>query len=357
MVHTRNVPVSVSMAAPDCRQLPELTEANPPVSVIIPVSRPEQAGPTLASLLRQRYGGEMEIIVAGPAASDLARHWPVVPVTYTRTARDPHEAETSGTVFFGDGHVISQARNLAALRARGAVLLFLDDDCIVAEDWVERNVRALQEPGIGAVGARVRSPALAAQPATSGRWRVRTRTFFARCTDFTNFGYYQHGHRMDQPVAGASMGVLRTAFAAVGGFDISLCTSEDMDLSFRLQKHGYRTVYCPDIVVWHDHHRDTLGKFLHYNYTRGLAAGLTTKIAHRDRGLKNRLLSSVRFPPLFLLLLPFIATAATASIVALNLGENWDVLLYAPFILLGKLTYEFAVFRQLIAPVSAKEES
>ncbi len=305
---------SALLTATDSVQRSILDATYPLVSVIVPTSRPEQAIQTLESLSHQRYAGEIETIVVGSIADELAHHWSAIPV-------NPGPIYEPG-----------KARNLGVVHATGGVLLFLDDDCTVAEDWVERNVRALQQSKIDAVGARIRS---------------QSRSFFARCTDFTNFGFYQHGHSTEGPVASASMGVLREVFHAVGGFDEILRSGEDMDFCYRLRKQGYRTIYQPDIIVTHDHRRDSLSKILHYNYAHGLAGGLETKIRHRDSGLKNRLLFSVRFPPLFLLLLPLIAAIATAHIVAINIGENWNVLLYVPFIFLGKLAYELGIFRQL----------
>lgn len=308
---------SALLTASDSVQCPIPGATYPLVSVIVPASRPEEALQTLESLSRQRYAGEIETIVVGSIADELTHHWSAIPVN-TGPIYEP-----------------GRARNLGAAHATGNVLLFLDDDCTVAEDWVERNVYSLHQPRIGAIGARIRG---------------KSRSFFAHCTDFTNFGSYQHGRSTEGPVASASMGVLREVFHAVGGFDENLRSGEDMDFCYRLQKQGYRTIYQPDIIVTHDHRRDSFSKLLRYNYTHGVAGGLKTKIRHRDSGLTNRLLFSVRFPPLFLLLLPFIAAMATARIVVANTGENWNVLLYIPFIFLGKLAYEFGILRQLTLP-------
>lgn len=300
----------------EAEQGPDKAEASPSVSIIVPASRLELASQTLVSLSRQCYAGKLEIIVVGALAPELAQRWPVIPVN-------------PGCIYEP-----GKARNIGVAHATGEVLLFLDDDCTVTADWVERNVQALRQARVGVVGARIRG---------------KSHAFFARCVDFTNFGYYQHERMMDGPVASASMGVWRPVFHLVGGFDETLRSGEDMDLCYRVQKHGYRTVYQPDIVITHDHRRDTLGTLLRYNYTHGLVGGLHTKIQHRNMGLKNRLLASVRHPGLFLLLLPLIALLATMRIMVLNMRENPRVLLYAPFILLGKLAYEFGIFRNMLA--------
>jgi glycosyltransferase involved in cell wall biosynthesis len=300
----------------DLEQSQTMATTAPSVSIIVPVSRLELASQTLASLARQSYAGEVEIIVVGAIACELAQQWPVTAVHV------PH-FDTPG-----------KARNLGAARARGEVFLFLDDDCLVAHDWIAQNVHALQMPHSGVVGARICGT---------------SRSFFARCVDFTNFGYYQQRRPKDGPVASASMGVWQRAFQAVGGFDETLSSSEDIDFCYRVQKQGQRTAYRPEIVVSHNHQRDTLGKLLRYNYRRGFAGGLATKIEHRDVGLKNYLLYRVRFPFVFLLLLPLIALLATVQTVAVNVNDDPSVLFYAPFILLGKVAYESGIFRRMVA--------
>lgn len=297
------------------KALPANINADPSVSVILPVSRLELAAQALKSLARQRFAGTIETIVVGTIADELARAWPVLPVTL--------EALSSP----------GRARNLGVAHASGDILLFLDDDCIVAEDWVERNVRALQRPGVGVVGARICG---------------KSRAFFARCVDYTNFGYYQQEYPVDGPVASASMGVWRSVFQAVGGFDEIMRTGEDMDFCYRVQKQGYRSFYQPEIVVLHDHRRSTFGQLVRYNYSHGFSGGLTTKIQHRDVGLKNRLLFLARSPWLFFFLFPLAALLATAQVTLVNLRESPRVLLSTPFIFSGKLAYEFGIFRYLL---------
>lgn len=296
----------------------------PVVSVIVPAARAEQAAHTLESLSCQRYPGKIEIIVVSPAADALARRWPIIPV----------KPVTMGYP--------GAARNLGATHATGEVLLFLDDDCTAADDWVERNVQALAQPGTGAVGGRIRG---------------KSRAFFARCTDFVNFGDFQHKRAIEILLAAASLGVRRTVFDAAGGFEETKPYGEDIEFSHRVQHLGYHTIYQPDICVLHDHRRDTLGKILQYNYRNGYITGLAAKLRHKQSGLRNRLLYMVRSPFVFLLCLPAIAAAATARIVLMNVRDNREVLLYAPFILLAKLAYELGIFRNLMLTMAPPQDT
>jgi GT2 family glycosyltransferase len=202
---------------------------------------------------------------------------------------------------------------------------------IVSESWIARNVLVLQEIGTGTVGVRM-----------PGTWT----TYFARCADFTNYGHYQHKHTTDQVTGSGSMGIARSLFMQLGGFDESLDVGEDIDLCARVRHLGYRTRYCPEIVAVHDHQYVTLRHLLSYNYQHGRRTDLRYKI-RRQRDLKNRLLALVCSPGVFLLIFPFIALAATLHIVILNISESGNILVYAPCIFLGKLVYEYGILVRL----------
>src|SRR5215831_12146202 len=108
------------------------------VSVIIPYSKPDVAEVALEKLVHQTYPADLtEIIVVGPGSRPLANRWPI-------KAIDTHPIFYPG-----------EARNIGAAAAAGDYFLFIDDDCEAAPDWIEQNIRELEQPTIGAVGGQI----------------------------------------------------------------------------------------------------------------------------------------------------------------------------------------------------------
>ncbi|MFF2834278.1 glycosyltransferase family 2 protein, partial [Cellulosimicrobium cellulans] len=71
------------------------------------------------------------------------------------------------------------------------------------------------------------------------------------------------------PGTGAgTMGIRRAVFEEAGGFDESLVTGEDVDLSWRVQLAGHRLVHHPEIVL-HVRKRDGLRAVFRQAYAYG----------------------------------------------------------------------------------------
>ncbi|MBA2333286.1 MAG: glycosyltransferase family 2 protein, partial [Actinobacteria bacterium] len=102
-------------------------------TVVIPTrNRPDALGACLDAISRQTIAAELEIVVVDDGSREAARVAEIVTVhpgaILIRTA-------AAGP---------SSARNVGAASARGALVLFTDDDCRPAADWAERLVDALR---------------------------------------------------------------------------------------------------------------------------------------------------------------------------------------------------------------------
>jgi GT2 family glycosyltransferase len=138
---------------------------------------------------------------------------------------------------------------IAALRNRGAaaaptgVLAFIDADCLLCPGWRASVARVLSDPAIGAVGSYYDIPPDATWVETAW-WSFRPR----------------HEHRTSFLISGNFV-VRKAAYDAIGGFDESLITDEDTDISRRLVAAGTVLVEAPTVRVIHLGNAKTLAHF------------------------------------------------------------------------------------------------
>ena len=291
-------------------------ESLPLVSVIMPFSRPLLAKAVLEKLMRQTYpAGLTEILLVGATSKSLAELYPIKAI------------ETPPIYYPGI------ARNIGARSAAGTYLLFLDDDCEPAPDWIEQNICILEGTDFGAVGGQIAG---------------KSKAFFARCVDFSRFGFSQSNKAAVTWVCSASLGVQRSAFEQVQGFNEELRSEEDIDFCYRLMQAGYKTAYHPAIKVRHDHRRASFLALMHYSYFYGRVSGLYVKRLYAQMSLRNAILTRLQHPLLYPLVIIPISLGATVNIVRLNIREYPVVMLYAPFIFLSKAATHIGIWLWLL---------
>ncbi len=288
----------------------------PFVSVIIPFSKVDVVESAIEKIISQTYPADrVEILVVGPQSRGLAARYPIRAI------------ETHPIYYPGE------ARNIGARAATGEYFLFLDDDCEPASDWIEQNVHALEPENVGIVGGQIAG---------------KSQEFFARCVDFSRFGFCQSSRPMECAVCSASMGVKRAAFEGVEGFNETLRSEEDMDFCFRVLKQGYKALYEPAIKVRHNHRRNKFSILMRYSYFYGRVSGLYVKRLHPEMSVRNALLTKVQNPLLYPLVMIPIALGATLNILRVNLREFPQVVLYSPFIFLSKVASHIGIWQWLL---------
>lgn len=127
------------------------------------------------------------------------------------------------------------ARNVGAEHAKEPGLLFVDDDDVVHRDYVAAMSAALDDSEL--VAARVDIESLNS-PALTHRWGMMQAD-----------GPMTHHEFLPWSIS-AALGVRRTTFDLLGGFDVSLPICEDTDFSWRAQLDtGARIAFVPDAQV------------------------------------------------------------------------------------------------------------
>jgi GT2 family glycosyltransferase len=207
------------------------------VSVIIPThNRHDKIVETVAGLRGQTLPAtDYEIIVMDDGSTP--------PVVLAGELENPN-----CRVIRLEGIERSAARNAGATLAQGHILLFLDDDIAVKENFLATHLRAHEEwPGALVVGA-IHLPAevlktpfgrfrqnLELNAVPQERGLVAARNF---CT-------------------AANMSIYREQYFDLGGFNSAIRSSEDQELALRHTARGGQIVFIPEAdTVHYDHSLD-----------------------------------------------------------------------------------------------------
>ena len=131
------------------------------------------------------------------------------------------------------------ARNRGIQAAQGAILAFMDADCIPAVTWLEAGVRALEEQSAACGGGRI---------------------VFTYKSDRPNvYEYFDSARKLKQEsyvrnagyAATANFFARRRLFEEYGLFRSDLVSGGDYEFGRRVTVQGEKIVYIPDAVVRH----------------------------------------------------------------------------------------------------------
>lgn len=214
------------------------------VTVVVPVYNAmrflPQTVPALLEALAAHRAAELVIVDNG--STDGSPQWVAGHAAAARQLARP-------------GATISALRNAGAQAGTGALLSFVDADCVVPPGYFVTAERVMMDRAIAGCGSRYLLP-------ENPHWVERV---------------WQHLH--DEPehgqaiyVPAGNFVVRRSAFQAVGGFREDLVTGEDADLGLRLTERGYVIRQSPEVSVRHLGNPRSLAAF--YRKQRWHALGM-----------------------------------------------------------------------------------
>lgn len=231
-------------------------------SIIIPVhNKAEFTFQCLRSLLREIDFDDTEVIVVNNASTDETRQVLSFLGDYVRVI----ENETN--LGFVD------ACNVGAAAARGAHLVFLNNDTAVLPGWLDHLLETIEgDDSIGAVGSLFLYPDWRIQEAGAIIWRDGAAFHYGwgKALDDRRFTF---AREVDY-CSGASLLIRRDLFERLGGFDRRYAPAyyEDADLCFGVRSLGYRVVYQP------------ASRLIHYE---GATAGTDTRTGFKHFQIVN----------------------------------------------------------------------
>jgi GT2 family glycosyltransferase len=183
---------------------------------------------------------------------------------------------------------LSQARNFGMLNARGALLAFVDDDCLVDPQWLNdarQHWRAL--PPDFLAGGRVRLADSADLPFT-----IKDVDVAQKFTPDVHPGGFVQGCNFILPRGTAQrIGLFDPRFGAGARFR----AGEDTDFIIRAHGLGIEVHYVPDMLVLHRHGRRSYDEILRLNCAYAYANGaILAKHLFNHRWLARHLLWTIR---------------------------------------------------------------
>jgi GT2 family glycosyltransferase len=154
---------------------------------------------------------------------------------------------------------VGSGRNAAAALARQRFapthLLFLDNDIVVAPGFVRALLAPFREdPTVAQVQSKLRLLHDPARLNDGGGCRIEWWWGRTSPVGFGELDQGQHDSRRPCVACGGAMMVRATQFDQLGGFDpiFDPFGPEDLDFSLRLQKAGYKALYVPEAVGYHE---------------------------------------------------------------------------------------------------------
>lgn len=243
----------------------------------------------LYSVQKACVGLEAEIIVVDNCSTDGSREFlePVFP----------------GVKFIwnSNNEGFAKANNRAIAVAKGEYILFLNPDTLVPEDCFEKSIQFLQsQQKAGALGIKMidgsgrflkESKRAFPSPLTSLYKLSGLSVLFPRSKTFARYhlGHLSadENHEVDV-LAGAFMMMPQNILKEIGNFDETFFMyGEDVDLSYRIQKAGYRNFYFAESSIIHFKGEST--KRGSMNYVRMFYMAMSLFVKKHYSGSKARL--------------------------------------------------------------------
>jgi glycosyltransferase involved in cell wall biosynthesis len=224
----------------------------PRVSIVVPaLNEARLIGRTLAAVRALDYPAEdVEIVVVDNGSNDGT-------VEIARTY--------DAVVLACPGLTVGGLRNAGVARATGAVIAFLDADCVPDRDWLRRAIDALRT-GSGVTGARVAVP-------ETGGW-VEQAWFSRPALGRRRVAYINSGNLILE----------RSVFETLGGFNPMLISGEDSDFCRRAA--AVTTILADDrIRVVHLGNPKSCLQFLKREIWHGMGAIGTSGLTLRNKPL------------------------------------------------------------------------
>jgi len=275
-----------------------MAHKTPFFSVIVPThNRPEQLGSCLAAFCRLDYPRDrFDVIIVDDGSEKpldtiiKAFHHQLNIILIRQKNAGP-----------------AAARNTGMKRAKGRFLVFTDDDCPPAPDWLRNLERRFTENPDCAIGGRIVN--FLCQNPYSVTSQVISDTAYA---------YYNPDPNHARFVGAANVAVPADRFRSTGGFNTDFSTAEDREFCDRWLNSGYRIIHAPEVIVYHSHWL-TFRSFCkqHFEYGRGAFKYQQIRAMRKTGKMRSDMKFHFHFPVLLCKTLSAISPKQPVTVIML----------------------------------------
>jgi len=155
-----------------------------------------------------------------------------------------------GEVFTESAGSKSSARNSAAQKAKGDILVFLDDDVKLRRGFFLEILDPFSDLGVGVVGGvNVAFPDVPLREQISAVLMSSPLLWFKSSARYTPRGTTREADESE--IIGCCMAIRKKAFDEAGGFPLDVIPCEENVLINRIQVLGWKVIYVPFAIVYH----------------------------------------------------------------------------------------------------------
>ena len=126
---------------------------------------------------------------------------------------------------------LSHSKNFAATASKGKLLLFLDDDVLIANDLIECHLQVMNEERVDVVSGAVSEQSSLPEEFYRVKERMDPLSFFLKSPN-------KQWDGMTLVQNGPNACIKKEVFLAVGGYDENIPRMEDIELGYRLFQYG-----------------------------------------------------------------------------------------------------------------------
>lgn len=220
-------------------------------SLIIPVyNRAEEAKELLETLCKQT-DKNFEIIIVEDGSQEKCEE-----------TIQPYFDKLNLAYYYKENEGPGLTRNYGARKATGNYFIFFDSDCLIPEDYIEIVRKSLNASWLDCFGGPDRS-----HPSFSD---IQKAISYSMTSFLTTGGIRGGEKKMDKfHPRSFNMGFTKEVFENTQGFS-KMRFGEDLDMSLRIAKEGFKTGLIRDAFVYHKRRTD-FGKFFKQVHNSGIA--------------------------------------------------------------------------------------